>query len=131
MDDSTTATTLGRYRLLRRIGRGGMGEVWLAEDPHLLRQVALKVLPLRKRDDEEFLQRFEREARAAAALHHPHILPVHDFGQQQMSGDQTITYLVMSYVAGGSVEDRLKAFSHGQGTLTQDLAMLYLFQVAE
>jgi serine/threonine protein kinase len=131
MEDIGKLTTLGRYRLVRQIGRGGMGEVWLAEDPHLLRQVALKVLPLRKRDDEEFLQRFEREARAAAALHHPHILPVHDFGQQQMSGDQTITYLVMSYVAGGSVEDRLKAFSHGQGALTQDLAMLYLFQVAE
>ena len=131
MEDTGKLTTLGRYRLMRRIGRGGMGEVWLAEDPHLLRQVALKVLPLRKRDDEEFLQRFEREARAAAALHHPHILPVHDYGQQQMPDDQAITYLVMSYVSGGSVEDHLKALSNGQGVLTQDLALLYLFQVAE
>jgi serine/threonine protein kinase len=131
MEDTGKLTTLGRYRLVRRVGRGGMGEVWLAEDPHLLRQVALKVLPLRKRDDEEFLHRFEREAQAAAALHHPHILPVHDYGQQQMPDDQAITYLVMSYVSGGSVDDRLKAFSNGQGALTQDEALNYLFQVAE
>ena len=134
MDDSinsTTSTTLGRYRLLRRIGRGGMGEVWLAEDPRLQRQVALKVLPLRKRDDQEFLVRFEREARAAASLHHPHILPVHDYGQQQMPDEQTVTYLVMSYVSGGSVEERLKAMAAGQGRLTQDDALAYLSQVAE
>ncbi len=131
MEDSTTATTLGRYRLLRRIGRGGMGEVWLAEDPRLQRQVALKVLPLRKRDDQEFLLRFEREARAAAALHHPHILPVHDYGQQQMPDDQTVTYLVMSYVSGGSVDDRLKAAARGERVITQDEALTYLFQVAE
>lgn len=131
MEDTSKMSTLGRYRLVRRIGRGGMGEVWLAEDPHLQRQVALKVLPVRKRDDAEFLERFEREARAAASLHHPHILPVHDYGQQQMDDNQAITYLVMSYVSGGSVEDRLKAFSNGQGMLTQAVALGYLFQVAE
>ncbi|HVU66544.1 MAG TPA: serine/threonine-protein kinase [Ktedonobacteraceae bacterium] len=131
MEDTGSWETLGRYRLLRQIGHGGMGEVWLAEDPHLQRQVALKVLPSRKRDDEEFLRRFEREARAAAALHHPHILPVHDYGQQQMPNNQTVTYLVMSYVSGGSVEDRLKALASGQGMLTQDEALTYLFQVAE
>jgi eukaryotic-like serine/threonine-protein kinase len=131
MEDISNVTTLGRYRLARRIGRGGMGEVWLAEDPHLLRQVALKVLPLRKRDDEEFLLRFEREARAAAALHHPHILPVHDYGQQQMPDNQAITYLVMSYVSGGSLDDRLKLLSNGQRALTQEEALTFLFQVAE
>lgn len=131
MEDTDKLEALGRYRLVRRIGRGGMGEVWLAEDPHLLRQVALKVLPLRKRDDEEFLVRFEREARAAAALHHPHILPVHDYGQQHLPDNQAITYLVMSYVSGGSVDDRLKALSNGQGALTQDEALTSLFQVAE
>jgi serine/threonine protein kinase len=100
-----------------------MGEVWLAGDPRLQRQVAIKVLPLRKRDVQEFLVRFEREARAAAALHHPHILPVHDYGQQQMPDDQTVTYLVVSYVSGGSLEDRLKRVASGQGTLTQDEAL--------
>ncbi len=131
MEDTGKLETLGRYRLVRRVGRGGMGEVWLAEDPHLLRQVALKILPVRKRDDEEFLQRFEREARAAAALHHPHILPVHDYGQQQLPDNQAITYLVMSYVSSGSVEDRLKTLSNAQQMLTQDEALAYLFQVAE
>jgi WD40 repeat protein len=131
MDDSITATTLGRYRLLRRIGRGGMGEVWLAADPRLQRQVALKILPLRRRDDQEFLARFAREARAAAALHHPHILPVHDYGQHQLPDDQTVTYLVMSYICGGSVDDRLKAGARGQYAFTQDEALTSLFQVAE
>lgn len=131
MEDASKVSTLGRYRLVRRIGRGGMGEVWLAEDPHLQRQVAVKMLPLRRRDDEEFLQRFEREARAAASLDHPHILPVHDYGQQQMPDDQTIAYLVMSYVSSGSVDDRLKRVAAGQGVLTQEIALAYLFQVAE
>ncbi|HLJ34546.1 MAG TPA: hypothetical protein VKU38_12880, partial [Ktedonobacteraceae bacterium] len=62
---------LGRYQLVRRIGVGGMGEVWLGEDPALHRQVAIKTLPLHNQNDNEFLQRFEREARAAAALNHP------------------------------------------------------------
>jgi len=131
MDDSICTTTLGRYRLLRRVGRGGMGEVWLAEDPRLHRQVALKVLPLRKRDDQEFLERFEREARAAAALHHPHIVAVHDYGRQQLSDGQTVTYLVMSYVCGGSLADCLHAAAHGQRVITWDEALSYLFQVAE
>lgn len=131
MDDSTTYTALGRYRLLRKIGRGGMGEVWLAEDPRLQRQVALKILPQRNRDDQQFLTRFEREARAAAALHHPHILPVHDYGQQPQPGDSTVAYLVMSYVSGGSVEDHLQALANQQRSLTQEEALTYLAQVAE
>jgi WD40 repeat protein len=126
MNDPGAYTTLGRYRLMRRIGRGGMGEVWLAEDPRLQRQVALKVLPLRRRDDEGFLARFEREARTAASLHHPHILPVHDFGQEHLPGDQIVSYLVMSYVSGGSLDDRLERLA-----LTHDEALAYLLQVAE
>ena len=65
---------LGRYRLLRLLGRGGMGEVWLAEDTQLLRQVAVKLLPTVFASDHNFLQDFEREAQAAATLEHPHIL---------------------------------------------------------
>lgn len=131
MDDSAPSATLGRYRLLRKIGRGGMGEVWLAEDPRLHRHVALKVLLPRNRDDQHFLMRFEREARAAAALHHPHILPVHDYGQQQRPGDSTLAYLVMSYVAGGSVETRLRALAAQQCGLSQEEALTYLMQCAE
>src|SRR5438046_13412 len=73
---------LGRYRLLRLLGRGGMGEVWLAEDTHLRRQVAVKRLPVVYAQDQNYRQAFAHEARATAALEHPNILPVHDFGEQ-------------------------------------------------
>ena len=84
----TNTVVLGRYQLLRRIGKGGMGEVWLGEDPRLHRQVAVKTLPVHNQGDREYLQRFEREARAAAALNHPHILPIHDYGQQVLPDGQ-------------------------------------------
>ncbi|HET7054102.1 MAG TPA: PASTA domain-containing protein [Solirubrobacterales bacterium] len=71
----------GRYRLLRRIGSGGMADVWLAEDPHLQRRVALKILHGRFAQDREFVERFEREAEAAAGLSHPNIVAVFDRGQ--------------------------------------------------
>src|SRR5215469_5800941 len=92
--------TLGRYHLLRCIGRGGMGEVWLAEDPLLRRQVAIKSLPAHNQDDHEYSRRFEREAQAAAALTHPHILPVHSYGEQPRSDGQIVTYIVMPYIGG-------------------------------
>src|SRR2546429_643897 len=75
---------LGRYRLLKRVGRGGMGEVWLAEDPQLHRQVAIKMLPPQKQYDEEDAALFEREAQVVASLNHPHVLPVHDYGEQRL-----------------------------------------------
>src|SRR5947209_17637539 len=104
---STNTTMMGRYHLLRRIGRGGMGEVWLGEDPRLHRQIAIKTLPLHNQNDREFLQRFEREARAAAALNHPHILPIHDYGEQTLPNGEAITYIVMPYVPGGTLAQRI------------------------
>ena len=74
------STIDGRYRLLRRIGSGGMADVWLAEDPHLQRRVALKILHRRFAQDREFVGRFEREAEAAASLSHPNIVAVFDRG---------------------------------------------------
>src|SRR5260370_37348699 len=82
ISQSVPGMTLGRYHLLQRIGQGGMGEVWLGEDPRLHRQGAIKTLPLHNQGDREFLQRFEPEARAAAALEQPEILPVHDYGEE-------------------------------------------------
>ena len=72
--------TLGHYRIVEKIGEGGMGEVYRAHDDHLDRDVAIKVLPEELADDEERLARFQREARAAAALDHPNILAVHELG---------------------------------------------------
>jgi WD40 repeat protein len=123
--------TLGRYRLLQRIGQGGMGEVWLGEDPRLHRQVAIKTLPIHNQGDREFLQRFEREARAAAALNHPHILLVHDYGQQALLNGQTITYIVMPYVSGGSLADRIAMWKKSHTYMPHDEAIAYLSQAAE
>ena len=71
----------GRYRLIEQIGRGGMGEVWRAHDTVTERVVALKVLPAQFADDAVFQERFRREARSAAALDEPHVVPIHDFGE--------------------------------------------------
>jgi serine/threonine protein kinase len=74
----TVGNSLGRYRILRQLGAGGMGEVYLAEDTRLHRKVALKVLPENIAADKERLQRFEQEARAASSLNHPNILTVYE-----------------------------------------------------
>jgi serine/threonine protein kinase len=74
-------TPFGRYRLIELVGRGGMGEVWRAYDTAIDRVVALKVLSANLADDQTFQERFRREARAAAALDEPHVVPIHDFGE--------------------------------------------------
>jgi hypothetical protein len=77
----TVGARLGPYEILAPLGAGGMGEVFRARDTKLSREVALKVLPDHLRDDPKALARFESEARAVAALSHPHILAIHDFGR--------------------------------------------------
>lgn len=74
-------TPFGRYRLISLLGRGGMGEVWQAFDTATERVVALKLLPAELADDETFQQRFRREAKSAAALDEPHVVPIYDFGE--------------------------------------------------
>ena len=87
--------TLGDFRLLREIGRGGMGIVYEAEQISLARRVALKVLPFAGVLDERRLQRFRNEARAAAGLQHAHIVPVHAVGS-----DRGVHYYAMQYIEG-------------------------------
>src|SRR5262245_34299135 len=84
----------GRYRILAKIGEGGMGAVYLAEDTQLGRQVALKV-PHFGRDDADGLKRFYREAKTAARIDHPNVCPVYDFGE--IGG---VHYLTMPYLDG-------------------------------
>lgn len=131
ISQSVGTETLGRYRLLRLLGRGGMGDVWLAEDPRLRRQVAIKTLPVHTQDDQEYLHRFEREARAAAALNHPHILPVHDYGEERLANGQAISYLVMPYVPGGSLSDCISWLANNRQAMPQQEALHYLTQAAE
>ncbi|SFK48303.1 serine/threonine-protein kinase [Cellulomonas sp. KH9] len=93
----------GRYRLLRRIAVGGMGEVWEANDDALARAVAVKVLRNEFAGDAGFLERFRTEARNSAALHHPHIAALFDYGEQEGSA-----YLVMELVVGEPLSDLLE-----------------------
>ena len=81
--ESVIGRMLGRYEILEEIGAGGMGEVYLAEDTHLGRKVALKTLPTPFTKDTERVHRFQQEARAASSLNHPNILTIHEFGQWQ------------------------------------------------
>src|SRR5947209_20069529 len=98
----------GRYRILRQIGSGSMGEVYLVEDTRINRQVAIKVI----RTDgtaapgteagSDAARLFEREARSVARLNHPHILPLYDFGEEVVNGTP-LTYMVMPYSPEGSL----------------------------
>jgi len=92
-------TVDGRYRVLERLGAGGMADVWLAEDTHLQRRVALKVLHRRFAQDREFVERFRREAEHAAGLQHPNVVAVYDRGEF----DGTY-YIAMQYVEGPTLK---------------------------
>ncbi len=93
----------GRYRLIQQIARGGMAAIWRAQDTLLDRFVAVKVLHPQFADDPEFLERFRREARAAARLSHPNIVPIYDVGE-----DNGAPYIVMELVEGGNLKDRIR-----------------------
>lgn len=97
--------TLGRYRIVRYLGGGGMGDVYLALDPQLHRQVAVKTLRVNpsRRDPTSARQRFLREARAAARVRHPHICPIYDVGEQD-----GVPYAVMAYIEGTNLAEWLK-----------------------
>ncbi len=92
-----------RYRVLGPLGNGGMGRVYRALDENLGRQVAVKVLWEHHAESEEFVERFKREARTAAVLHHPNIVSVFDQARARDGAD----YMVMEYVAGGTLKERI------------------------
>ena len=101
-----TGQRLGNYQILKKLGAGGMGEVYLAEGTRLKRKVALKLLPAAFTQDAERLRRFEREAQAASALNHPNILTIHDFGQTGTANGE-LHYIVMEFVEGVTLRQRL------------------------
>jgi serine/threonine protein kinase/tetratricopeptide (TPR) repeat protein len=96
--------TISRYRIVEKLGEGGMGEVYLAIDTELERKVALKFLPRKIADDPDALERFKREARAAAALSHPNIITVYEVGRYE---DQS--FIAMAYVDGEPLSDELQS----------------------
>jgi serine/threonine-protein kinase len=89
----------GRYSVLAKIGGGGMADVWLAEDTHLQRRIALKVLHARLAQDREFVMRFQREAESAAGLQHPNVVAVFDRGEWEGT-----YYIAMQYVEGPTLK---------------------------
>jgi serine/threonine protein kinase len=93
----------GRYRILKPLGSGGMGTVYLAKDEQLDRRVALKVPHFRAEDGKEVLARFLQEARAAAALDHANLCPVLDFGEIE-----GVYYLTMRYIDGQPLTEVLR-----------------------
>ena len=114
--------TLGDYRLLRKLGEGGMGAVYEAEHLKLERHVALKVLPQKFTNDPAFLERFQREARSAAALNHTNIIQLYDIGE-----DRGHHFFGMEFVDGESAQDRLDR----EGKLSLEWALHIVRGVAE
>ncbi len=103
-----TGTRLGPYEVVDSIGAGGMGEVWRAKDTRLDRHVAIKVLPAGFAENDQFLQRFEREARAVSSLNHPHVCTLYDVGSLTADGQSLpVSYLVMELLEGESLAQRL------------------------
>jgi Tol biopolymer transport system component/predicted Ser/Thr protein kinase len=99
-DAGHSPTEVGRYRILSLLGRGGMGKVYLAEDPALGRRVAIKLLHRSLTKDARTVQRFEHEARAASSLNHPNIVTIHETGEVEAS-----RFIVMEFVEGRPLSD--------------------------
>jgi dipeptidyl aminopeptidase/acylaminoacyl peptidase len=117
----TNGARLGPYEIIAPLGAGGMGEVYRARDTKLGRDVAVKVLPADLANNPESLSRFEREARAVAALSHPNILAIHDFGRQGETA-----YAVMELLEGETLRARLE-----HGALPARKAVELAVQIAE
>jgi eukaryotic-like serine/threonine-protein kinase len=99
----TTGQKIGHYKVIRSLGSGGMGEVYLAQDSRLGRKVALKLLPDFFTHERARLRRFEQEARLASALSHPNVCTVHEVGETEGGGH----YIVMEYVEGETLRHRM------------------------
>src|SRR5260370_8507539 len=113
--------TIGNYKVLERIGAGGMGSVFLCEHKFMRRRAAVKILPASQSNDPSALERFYREARAVAALDHPNIVRAYDIDQ-----DDNLHFLVMEYVDGSSLQEVIQR----AGALSPIRSAHYISQAA-
>jgi len=103
MDRELTAnTTLSHYRIVSKIGAGGMGEVYLAHDAKLDPKVALKILPAEVASNRDRMERFAREAKAAAALNHPNIAHIYEIGDSD-----GVHYIAMEFIDGVTLREKI------------------------
>ncbi len=116
-----TDKEIGHYKVLKLLGKGGMGAVYLAQDSKLLRSVALKILPSEMVGDKNRVQRFVHEARAASALNHPHILTIYDVGKFE-----NLNFIAMEFVDGETFHDLIY-----QGKTDLETLIKYLAQAAD
>jgi serine/threonine-protein kinase len=136
MEQLQPGQMLGAYRIIEQVGEGGMATVYKAHQTSMDRHVAIKVLPLELAKNDEFVQRFQQEARIIAKLEHPHILPVFDYGEEN-----GIVYFAMRYLDTGTLKDKLLSetlsldevnnifiqlagalgYAHAQGVVHRDL----------
>jgi predicted Ser/Thr protein kinase len=119
-------STLGRYQIIGRLGQGGMASVYKAFQPSLEREVALKVLRAGFAQDEEFLDRFRREAKAIAHLRHAHIVQVFDF--EEVDGR---AFMAMEYLDGGTLKEHMAELAKNGQRLSQDEVVSIVSQVAD
>ena len=101
----------GRYRIVRKLGAGGMADVYLAEDQELGRRVAIKILNGRHANDDQFIERFRREAKNAAALNHPNIVSIYDRGEAEDT-----YYIAMEYLDGRTLKELSSAAAPRRST---------------
>ena len=120
--DAMIGKTIGRYRITEHLGRGGMAEVYKAHQASLDRDVAIKLMHGFLADEQEFLTRFEREAKVVATLRHPNIVQVYDF-----DADNGVYYMVMEFISGETLKARLQTLeAHGEWVSLDDAARIIL-----
>jgi serine/threonine protein kinase len=119
---------LGHYRLLRALRNSNAGESWFAEDTRFNRQVVVRLLPPVLASAQEYLQTFAIHARLLANLEHANILPIYDSGDHILASREVVTYLVMPYISGGSLQERMQERSK---PLQMPDILLYLRQAAQ